>query len=168
MKQIYFLLLALAVAALCSCATNNPGSSVATTSLSASPAATSASTAEMERTVTDLEKKMWELTKNKQAEEYKKFLAPGFRGIHADGIRDREQDAQSLLLGETKEYTLSDFNVTFPNLDTAVLTYKGALKGTFKGVDSSGTYYCSSVWVKQNGDWKNILYAESKEEQPKK
>jgi hypothetical protein len=168
MKRLHFALVAVAALALCACSTTGPQTATATSSPSASPAATVASTAEMEKAVIDLEKKMWERGKNKQAEDYRKALAPGFRAVHADGIRDGDKDIQSMLADEIKEYSLSDFNVTFPNQDTAVMTYKGAMKGVSKGIESSSNFYASAVWARQNGEWKNVLYTQTKAEPPPK
>jgi hypothetical protein len=50
----------------------------------------------------------------------------------------------------------------FPNKDTAVLTYKVTVQGSFKGEDISGAYYASSVWVNQGGKWLAILHTEVK------
>jgi hypothetical protein len=165
MKRILFTCLALSAITLCACST--PPSSTAT---AASPTATMAvmNTTEMEKTVIEHEKKMWELGKNKQADEYKKFLAPGYRKVLDEEIKDSNQDVEAMLAGDLKEFTLTDFQVTFPNPNTAVLVFKAVQKGSYKGADMSGNYHASSVWVKQDGNWMNVLYSEVKAAQPPK
>ncbi len=163
MKRTYVAILLLAAFTLCACSTPPAPSSAST---AATPAATvsAATTAELEKTVIDHEKKMWELAKGKQVQEYRNALAPGYRGVGVDGIKDADKDAQNLPTYDIKEYALSDFNTTFPNQDTAVITYMGTMTATTKGVTSSGKLYASSVWAKQNGDWKCVLYSATKAE----
>jgi hypothetical protein len=170
MKRILFACLALSAITLCACST--PPSSIAT---AASPtAATTATiaamnTAEMEKNIIDLERKTWELYQKKQVDEYKKYLASGYRAVYNDAIKDANQDAENMRLGELKEYSLMDEKVTFPHKDTAVMTFKFTSKSTYKGKDTSGAYHASAVWVNQDGKWKVALYQETKvEPQPKK
>jgi hypothetical protein len=127
------------------------------------------STAEMEKMIIEKEKGQWELYKNKQVDDLRKNEAVNYRGAYPDGIKDKDKDAQASLAMDMKSYSVSDFFVTFPNPDTAVMTYKSVVNGSVKGKDASGTNYSSAVWVKEGGEWKSLLYTETRlDPQPKK
>lgn len=160
MPRILLALLALSVTALCACATNSPTPAAATASLSTTPA-TRANTAELEQQLINLEKKTWEYSQKKQAAEYRKTLAPGYRAIYLGGIKEAEEVISDLALIDIKQYELSDFKVRLAAKDTAILTYK--LKGVsvYQGKEIKDTLLCSAVWVNLGGEWKAALYTES-------
>lgn len=170
MKKIYFGLLAIVTLALCSCSDTPSGTATATTSPSPAPTATAiASTAEMEKKIIDLEKKSWDLFRAKNAEENAKLMAPGNQGIYFGAVKSEAESHEDGKYIEIKNISFSDWKVTFPTKDVAILTYKSTGTSTYKGKDTSGTYVISSVWVNINGEWKAALYHETKAEpQPKK
>ena len=168
MKRLHFALLALAVFALSSCAASGPESAATTASPSPSTAATVASTAEMEKAVIDIEKKSWEPLKTKNEAEARKFAAPGYRAVYYGEIKDAEETYKDIKDVDLKSQSFSDWKVTFPVKDTAVITYKYEAKGSYKGKDTSGNYAAASVWVNTNGAWKQAVYAEAKTEPPPK
>lgn len=47
----------------------------------------------------------------------------------------------------------SEYKVRFPSADVAVVTYRSADRGTFKGTDISGSYRWTDTLVKRNGKW---------------
>lgn len=169
MKRNLFALLALIAVTLCACSSTPPETATAKTSPSAMPTATViASTAEMERRIIDLEKKSWDLFRAKNAEENAKLIAPGNQGIYFGAVKSDAESHEDGKYIEIKNQTFSDWKVTFPTKDVAILTYKGTSTSTYKGKDTSGTYVVSSVWVNINGEWKSALYHETKAEpQPK-
>lgn len=127
------------------------------------------STAEMEKMIIDLEKNAWEDFRTKNVGEIRRHAAPGSKGLYSTGIEDLEQSIKNLNDLEIKSVSFSDWKVSFPVPDTAVVTYQNTNASSFKGKDTSGTFYSSAVWVKVNGEWKGALYAEAKAEpQPKK
>lgn len=170
MKKSYITLTALAAFALSSCSSTAPETATAKTSPSAAPTATVvASTAEMEKKIIDLEKKSWDLYRAKNAEENAKLMAPGNQGIYFGAVKSEAESIEDGKYIEIKKQDFSDWKVTFPTKDVAILTYKGTSTSTYKGKDTSGTYVVSSVWVNINGEWKAALYHETKAEpQPKK
>ena len=170
MKRIYIAFFTLIAATLCACSTT-PSESAPAASPVSSPTATvtAMSTAEMEKMIIDLEKKSWELYKNKQAKEFRGLLVPGYRTIYRDAIKDTDENLKEMEITDIKSYSLADIKVNFPVKDTAILTYKLTYDSSFKGKPAGGIFYSSVVWVNINGQWKSALYTETKAEpQPKK
>jgi hypothetical protein len=158
-----------AALALCACSTTGPQTATATSSPSASPAATVDSTAEVERAIIDLEKKGWELYKNKQAKEFRSLQAPGYRTVGSSGMKNVDEDIKEMEATDIKSYSLSDIKVEFPIKDTAIITYQVTYDATFEGKPASGVFNSSGVWVNIGGDWKAALsHATKAEPQPKK
>ncbi|MBA3715729.1 MAG: nuclear transport factor 2 family protein [Pyrinomonadaceae bacterium] len=123
------------------------------------------STADREKMLIEIEKKSWEPLKNKQVEEARKLAAPGYRAIYYGQIKDAEETYKDINDIDMKSISFSDWKVTFPVKDTAIITYKYDGKGSYKGEDTSGQNVATSVWVNIGGEWKQAVYAESRVEQ---
>jgi hypothetical protein len=115
-----------------------------------------------DKAVIERERELWEIVKNKQVDAFRKYYADNFSAVYSDGVKDINQEVEGVRNVDLKDYSLTDMKVVFPNKDTAVLTYKVTVKGSFKGEDISGVYYASSVWVNQGGKWLAILHTEAK------
>lgn len=105
---------------------------------------------------------VWEVVKNKQVDAFRKYYADNYSGVSSDGVKGINQEVEGVRIVDLKSYTLADTKVVFPNKDTAVLTYKVTVQGSYQGQDISGVYYASSVWVNQGGKWLAILHTEAK------
>ena len=105
---------------------------------------------------------LWEIVKNKQVDAFRKYYADNYRGVSSDGVKDINQEVEGVRNVDLRDYSLTDTKVVFPNKDTAVLTYKVTVEGSYQGQDISGVYYASSVWVNEGGKWLAILHAEAK------
>jgi len=115
-----------------------------------------------DKALIDREKALWEIVKNKQVEEFRKYFADNYSGVSSDGVKDINQEVEGVRIVDLKSYSLADTKVVFPNKDTAVLTYKVTVQGSYQGQDISGVYYASSVWVNQGGKWLAVLHTEAK------
>ena len=115
-----------------------------------------------EAAITDSEKAAWEAYKNKQADAFKKYLAPDYCGIYADGIKNADKEVADMEKSELRDYSLADMKVVFPSADVAVTTYKATLQGSSGGQDASGTYNVASVWAKKGGKWHVIFHTDVK------
>ena len=115
-----------------------------------------------DKAIIDMESALWEIVKNKQADAFRKYFADNYSGVSSDGVKGINQEVEGVRNVDLKDYSLADMKVAFPNKDTAVLTYKVTVHGSFQGQDISGVYYASSVWVKQGGKWLAILHTEAK------
>ena len=165
MKQTLFALLVLFAITLCACSTEPSGAAPA-----ASPTAAAAFDAvAAEKAVIEMEKKSWEIYKNKQADEFRKLATPKYRAVQNGGIKDLDGVIKDMNDGVINSYSLSDIKVEFPVNDTAILTYNLVLDFVYKGKQSKDNYFASSVWANVNGTWKAAVYHETKvEPQPKK
>lgn len=159
MKPIRFVLLALVVFTLSSCASSNPAPATVAPTTASTPAPVS--TAELEKQVIDLEKRAWAFSKNNQAEEFRKATTPGYRAIYFGSMKNLEETVKDFAAIPIKQYTLSDFQVTFPVKDTAVLTYKATDIVVQQGKELKESLNCAAVWVNISGEWKGALYSES-------
>ena len=63
---------------------------------------------------------------------------------------------------DMKSFALSDFKVTMADANTAIVTYKAKIEAKMGGEDESGDYNVGSVWIKQNGEWRNVFHTNVK------
>lgn len=165
MKRIYLAFFALLATTLCACSA--PPSASTPAAPTASAAAFDAAAAE--KAVIEMEKKSWELYKNKQADEYRKLTTPKYRAVQNGAIKDIDAVIKDMSETAITSYSLSDIKVEFPVNDTAVLTYNLVFEGVYKGKQEKDNYFVSAVWANVNGAWKAVIYHETKvEPQPKK
>jgi hypothetical protein len=112
------------------------------------------------------EKAAWQAFKDKKSDEFRKLLHAEFMGVYAEGIQTLQKEMDSMKKWDMKSFSFSDFNVVFPDADTATTTYKVIVEGTSEGKDASGTYNAGSVWRKHNGEWRAVFHTNAKEEKP--
>ena len=110
------------------------------------------------------EKEAWQAFKDKKADDFKKLLDQGFKGIYAEGIVDLKQEMDDMKKWEMKSFELSDFASYSDEPDVIVTTYKVKVEGTVDGKDASGTYNCGTVWKSEKGVWLAIFHTNVKAE----
>lgn len=81
------------------------------------------------------------------------FVSVGLRGT----IQARAEVLEDFRSGDAKLTSLvaDDYRVRIYG-ETAVMTHRATLKGTYKGQDISNTYRTTHVWVKQHGRWQVV------------
>ena len=110
------------------------------------------------------EKAAWQAFKDKKADDFKKVVSNDMAAVYADGIMNMAAEMDAMSKAAMKSFALSDIKVTWPDADTAVITYTVKVEGSMDGKDNSGTYNAGSVWRKQaGGDWKAVFHADSKQ-----
>ena len=112
-----------------------------------------------EKTIVELEKKVTEAFKNKQADTFKKYLAPEFVAVDARGIENADAQLTDMEKYDVHDNSFADMKVTFPSPKVAVVSYKVTTHATHAGQDTSGTYNVASVWMKRGGTWLLISHA---------
>lgn len=112
--------------------------------------------------IIDSEKGAWEAYKNKDADAFKKLMAPDYYGVYAEGIQSLRADVADMPKADLQEYSLADLKVVFPQADVAVITYKATTKGNFNGQARSGTYNAGTVYIKRGGKWLGVFHTEIK------
>ncbi|HEY7002167.1 MAG TPA: nuclear transport factor 2 family protein [Candidatus Udaeobacter sp.] len=113
-------------------------------------------------TIISKEKAAWQAFKDKKADDFKKLLSADLVTVYADGIHNLQQEVDAMSKTDMKSFDLTDFNVVFPDTDTAIITYKAKIEATSDGKDVSGTYNVGSVWQLTNGQWKGVFHTDSK------
>lgn len=112
------------------------------------------------------EKTAWKTFQEKKSDDFAKLLHTGFMALYSDGAYTAQHELDSMKTNDVKSVSFSDFNVAFPDADTATITYRVKMKATIKGQDVSGTYMAASVWRRQNGEWRAIFHTDVKAEKP--
>jgi hypothetical protein len=116
-------------------------------------------TAQREKAVVALEKIVTEVFKNKQVETFKKYLAPEFVGLDAEGFKNVDAELADVPKYDVRENSFADMKVAFPSANMAVVTYKLTTQATHNGQDTSGTYNVASVWTKRERKWRLVFHA---------
>jgi hypothetical protein len=111
-----------------------------------------------EATIVKLEKAVTDAFKNKQTEVFRRYLAPDFSAVDAEGVKDADAEIADMQKTELSNYTLADMKVTLLSAKMAVATYKVTTQSTSSGRDTSGTYYAATVWNKRGGKWLAVLH----------
>jgi hypothetical protein len=110
------------------------------------------------------EKAAWQAFKDKKADAFKKLISADLVAVYPDGVNDFQKEMDSMTKTDMKSFDLTDFNVTFPAPDTAMITYKATVEATQEGKAMGGTFYCGSVWHMKNGKWMGVFHSEAKTE----
>ena len=112
------------------------------------------SKAQILKTLSAAEKKLWDAFKNKDPKPFKSGLAAEAFAISENGIEKKEDTVKMIPTApcEIKSYELSDWKLTMINSGAAFLTYKGTADGTCGGTAIPATW-ASSVFVNRGGKW---------------
>jgi hypothetical protein len=105
----------------------------------------------------------WEAVKNKDKKALGDLLADDFQGVEVDGQgeRTRTQAMNELANGNVINYTLWGFRVTPLGPDASFVIYEVTMQFPPKSVVRFSRVYVSELWVKRNGQWKELHYQET-------
>lgn len=129
------------------------------TSFAAPAPAKQVKTAQREKAIVNLEKIVTEAFKNKQVETVKKYLAPEFVGLDAEGFKNVDSELADVPKYDVRDNSFADMKVALPNANMAMITYKVTTQATHDGQDASGTYNVASVWTKRERKWRLVFHA---------
>ena len=115
-------------------------------------------TAQNEAAIVRLEKIITEAFKNKQVETVKKYLAPEFVGLDAEGFKNADAELADIPKYDVSDNSLADMKITFPSGNLAMVTYKVTTQASHNGQDASGTYNVASVWTKRERKWRLVFH----------
>jgi ketosteroid isomerase-like protein len=115
-------------------------------------------TAQREAAIVRLEKIVTEAFKNKQVETFKKYLAPEFVGLDADGFKNVDGELAEVPKYDVRDNSFANMKVAFPSASMAVVTYKVTTQATHGGQDASGVYNVASVWAKRERKWRLVFH----------
>ena len=124
------------------------------------------SKAQSQKLIIATEKKLWEAWKNKDAKPFNANLTADSVLVGDSGIATKADILKTMADAgcEVRSYTLSDFKVTFPASNVAIVGYKGTQEITCGGQPGPGTVWASSTYVRRGDRW----YAASHQETPAK
>ena len=111
---------------------------------------------QVERELMKLERDWMEALKRRDGEALRRIQADDFIYSVGEGRFGTKADAQSDLQELDLDSISSQVLTTRVYGRTAVVTLRGAMKGTFRGVDISGSYVETAVWVKRDGRWQVV------------
>ena len=103
------------------------------------------------------ENAVWNAFKNKDAAEVKKLVSTDLVAVYPDGIYNFEQRLDGMLEMTMTSFSLSDFSLTTPSENVAVLSYKAKVVNKD---GSSSELNCGTVWNLRNGEWKAVFHAD--------
>jgi hypothetical protein len=109
------------------------------------------------------EKAAWQAFKDKKADDFKKVVSADMMAVYDQGIYNMAKEMDAMAKMDMKSFSLSEFNVSFPDPETAIITYKAKVDGTSEGHDASGSYNAGSVWRMKSGEWRAIFHTDMKE-----
>ncbi|MGC1550590.1 MAG: nuclear transport factor 2 family protein [Rhodanobacter sp.] len=106
------------------------------------------------------ERASWTLAIDGKAEAYKTLHAADFYTVGADGFHNKADSEASALDPHVKfdHCDLTDFKVTSPTPDTALISYHVKAGGTDHGKAFAIDQYATSLWASRNGKWINVFY----------
>ena len=111
----------------------------------------------VEHDIVTLERRLW----NGDANDVSKLEADDYEIIkhaHRYHRADDEAAAKDVKFVLT---SMDDVRVKMIRPDVALLTYHATLKGTFRGTEMPHSLYLGSIWVKRDGEWKNVFVEEN-------
>ena len=121
-------------------------------------------TAQREAAIVALEKIVTEAFKNKQVETFKKYLAPEFVGLDAEGFKNVDGELAEIPKYDVRDNSFANMKVAFLSGSMAVVMYKLTTQATHGGQDASGAYNVASVWTKRERKWHLVFHAFMKSE----
>jgi hypothetical protein len=107
------------------------------------------------------EKAIWKAFNDRNVDQVKKLISTDVLTVYPDGIYNFQQRLDGMSKMKMKSFSLSDFNVSMPSGDVAVISYKAKV-GNKDG--SSTELNCGTVWNLKNGEWKAVFHSDMKAE----
>jgi hypothetical protein len=116
------------------------------------------------KTLSTIEKSLWEGWKTHDAEPFRKHLAENAVAMGAWGIQVGKQKAIEELQAhpcEVESYSFSDWAAHRVSEDAAILTYRATQKGVCNGEKIPENVIVSATYVRENGTWLAASYHET-------
>jgi RNA polymerase sigma factor (sigma-70 family) len=113
-------------------------------------------------TLLALEKRVWEATKQKNADTLRRLCTPDYTAILSDGTQlTLDEFCMLFPLFELKSYSLSDVRHIALGPDAAILLYKAESQTVVLGEKEKQQTQHSSTWIRRGGEWRNVFYQET-------
>ncbi len=117
----------------------------------------------VEQTIMNLDKAGWEAWKNNDGTWFEKNTTKNFTSISASGVGNKEQVINSTINDcKVDHYNLGEMEFQHLSDTSVVLTYIVDQEGVCGGVKLDSKIRVSAHYIKQNKQWLEELYIESK------
>ena len=105
----------------------------------------------------------WEALKNKDKKAYAELLADDYEGVEVDGRGERNkiQVLNELADENVYNYTLWGFKLIPLGPDAALVIYEVTMQFPPRAQVRYSRVYISELWVKRDGQWKELHYQET-------
>jgi hypothetical protein len=105
----------------------------------------------------------WEALKNKDRKAYSELLADDYQGVEVDGKGERNKiQALNELVGQNVfNYTLWGLKLIPVGQDADMVIYEVTMQFPPKSAIRLSRLYISELWIKRDGQWKEVHYQET-------
>jgi len=105
----------------------------------------------------------WDALKNKDKKAYGDLLADDYQGVEVDGQgeRNKAQAITEVAATNVFDYTLWGLKVIPLGSDAALVIYESTMQFPPKSVLRYSRVYIAEIWVKRDGEWKELHYQET-------
>lgn len=105
----------------------------------------------------------WDALKTKDAKAYGELLADDYEGVEVDGQgeRTKTQAINEVVNGNVYDYTFWGYKLIASTPDQAFVVFEITMKFPPKSVVHFSRVYIGELWVKRNGEWKELHYQET-------
>jgi ketosteroid isomerase-like protein len=107
------------------------------------------------------EKAVWKAFRDKDAGAVKKLVSTDVVAVYPDGIYNFQQRMDGMSKMTMKSFSLSDFNLSTPSDEIAIVSYKAKVESKD---GSSSDLNCATVWNLKNGEWKAVFHSDMRAE----
>src|SRR5208337_2091975 len=105
----------------------------------------------------------WEALKKKDKKAYGELLAEDYQGVEVDnrGERTKIQAINEVVDGNVYDYSLWGFKLIPLGPNAAFVIYEVTMQFPPKAAVRYSRVYISKLWVKRDGQWKELHYQET-------
>jgi uncharacterized protein DUF4440 len=105
----------------------------------------------------------WEALKHKDKKGYAELLADDYEGVEVDGRgeRNKVQAVNEVDRGNVYNYTLFGLKVLPLGPDAAFVIYEVTMEFPPKAQVRYSRIYITELWIKREGQWKELHYQET-------
>jgi len=105
----------------------------------------------------------WEAIKNRDKKAYGDLLADDYQGVEVDGQGERTRLQALMELGASNvaDYSLWGFKLIPLGPDAVMVIYESTIVFPPRSVVRLSRLYISEIWVKRDGEWKELHYQET-------
>ncbi len=126
-------------------------------------AASASGNIDVDDTIISLERESWVAWQTHDGKFFDRFLANDHLDVGPGGAINKASVVAGVAgpLCKVESYSLSDFQIVHIAEDTALLVYRAKQQTLCGGVPVPSPAWATSVYVKRDGRWLNILYQQT-------